>query len=115
VRHIGDIYEGTFHIPRQQAFEVQRAYEGLAAPLLYRPVHGVDANYFEDNRALVEEPRQAARLYQQFFDEPITQAERDTVVSAVRTTWSADQAEVAWRRSTIGVLPTGNTERAALS
>jgi putative PEP-CTERM system integral membrane protein len=97
VRHIGDIYEGTFHIPRRQAFEVQRAYEELAAPLLYRPVHAVNAAYFQDNHALVEEPRQAARLYQQFFDEPIAQAERDTIVSAVRSTWSADQAEAAWQ------------------
>ncbi|HLE16404.1 MAG TPA: TIGR02921 family PEP-CTERM protein, partial [Anaerolineales bacterium] len=81
----------------RQAFEVQRAYEELIAPLLFRPVQPIDATYIQDNQALVEEPRQAARLYQQFFDEPITQAERETIVQAVRSTWSFDQAEAAWQ------------------
>ena len=96
VRHISDIYAGTFRMPRQKAFAVQRLYEGLASPLLYKPVRPPDAEDIIDNRALADEPQQAARLYQRFFDTPITEAERPIIVRAVRSTWSASQAEAAW-------------------
>jgi len=97
VRHVSDIYANTFRIPRLQANAVQRLYEGLASPLLYKPVHRPELANFTDNRALVQEPQEAAHLYQGFFDTPITVAERPAIVRGVRSTWSSDQAEAAWQ------------------
>ena len=97
VRHISDIYASTFRMSHQRAFTVQRMYEGFASPLLYKPVRRPEAGNSMDNRALVEEPQEAARLYQNLFDTPITEAERPTIVQAVRSTWSPDQAEAAWQ------------------
>lgn len=97
VRHITDIYANTFDIPRRDAFKVQRLYEGLASPLLYQPVRRQAFATMQDNHALTTEPQEAERLYQRFFDEPITEAERQTVTNAVRSTWSANQAEAAWQ------------------
>jgi len=96
VTHIRNIYEYEFGMPLDRAFAVQRMYEGLARPLLYNPVHPQRVEDFVDNHALTEEPRQAARLYQRFFDTPITDGERETIVAAVRSTWQADEAEAAW-------------------
>lgn len=97
VRHVSDIYANSLKMPRQQAFLVQRLYEGVASPLLYKPVKPPDVNNLIDNQALVDEPQQAARLYQRFFDTPITEGERQTIVRSVRSTWSVDQAEAAWQ------------------
>jgi putative PEP-CTERM system integral membrane protein len=95
VTHISNIYEATFKMSAQQAFAIQRLYEGLASPLLYQPVHPpLNAN---SQDPLVKEPQEAASLYQRFFDETITQGERQTIVQAVRSTWSSDQAEAAWQ------------------
>ena len=95
VAHISSMYEGTFRMPSQQAFAVQRLYEGFASPLLYQPV---DPQLIAKSKnPLVDEPQEAARLYQRFFDETITQGERETIVRAVRSTWSPDQAEAAWQ------------------
>jgi putative PEP-CTERM system integral membrane protein len=97
VRHVSDIYASTFRIRRENAFTVQRLYERLASPLLYQPARGVGPLYRGDNQALIEEPQEAARLYQSFFDTPIAEGERETIVRAVRSTWSPDQAESAWQ------------------
>jgi putative PEP-CTERM system integral membrane protein len=97
VRHIRDIYSSAFEISPKQAYTVQRMYEGMARPLLYEPVHPQEFATLSDNRALVEEPREAAQLYQRFFDTPITDGERPTIVAAARSTWSPDQAEAAWQ------------------
>jgi putative PEP-CTERM system integral membrane protein len=97
VRHISDMYASTFEISRIQANAVQRLYEGLASPLLYQPIHRPQLASFADNQALLKEPREAAALYQNFFDTPIIEAERQTIVNSVRTTWSSDQAEAAWQ------------------
>ncbi len=96
VAHIREIYRAVFRLSQSQAFRVQRLYEGLASPLLYRPVHRPDPANPVDNHALVEEPKEAARLYQRFFDAPIADAERAAIVQAVRYTWSSAQAEDAW-------------------
>lgn len=97
VVHVSDIYENTFRIPQRQAYSVQRLYENFASPLIYKPVHRPSTDIAVDNHALIEEPQQAARLYQNFFDTPITVAERSTIVQSVRTTWARDQAEAAWQ------------------
>lgn len=97
VRHVRDIYSSTFRMPEQQAFEIQRLYEEIASPFLYQPVHSQQISSIQENQALVKEPQEAAQLYQRFFDEPITDGERQTIVNAVRSTWSSDQAEAAWQ------------------
>ncbi|HSF83811.1 MAG TPA: TIGR02921 family PEP-CTERM protein [Anaerolineales bacterium] len=95
VRHVSVLYEDIFNVTWERAFAVQRLYEGVAQPLLYDPVRHQDVSQWSDNRALSEEPREAARLYQRFFDTPIVDGERDTIVQAARTTWSGEQAEAA--------------------
>ncbi len=97
VRHIREMYHSAFNMPQPQAYRVQQMYESMAAPLLYQPVNNNLLTDLTDNRALVEEPRQAADLYQQFFDTPIVDGERQTIVAAARSTWSPDQAEAAWQ------------------
>jgi putative PEP-CTERM system integral membrane protein len=99
VQHISTLYEGAFKLSPQRAFAIQSLYESLARPMLYEPVHPpqVLQGAVVDNRALVDEPKEAAQLYQRFFDTPIVQAERPTIVAAVRSTWSAEQAEAAWQ------------------
>src|SRR3990172_8664066 len=96
-RHVSSMYEdrNTFNLTRERAFAVQRLYESVAQPLLYSPVHPQEINERSDNRALSEEPAEAARLYQRFFDTPINDAERETIVRAARSTWSGQQAEAA--------------------
>ncbi|NIM48582.1 MAG: hypothetical protein GTO22_04880, partial [Gemmatimonadales bacterium] len=49
-----------------------------------------------DTHALQEEPLEAAKLYETFFDRSIADAERDAIVRAVRSTWSIDQARAGW-------------------
>ncbi len=97
VRHIRDIYESTFKMPSPQAYGVQLLYERFASPLIYQPVNPTRLPEQVENRALVEEPQEAAQLYQQFFDTPIIEGERHTIVAAVRSTWSSDEAEFAWQ------------------
>jgi putative PEP-CTERM system integral membrane protein len=98
VRHVRDIYESVFDMQPADALAVERVYEGVASPLLYNPVHVRDdpSALWRDNQALVKEPQEAAQLYQQFFDQPIDQGEREALVEAARNTWSSRQAEAAW-------------------
>ncbi|MEW5871491.1 MAG: TIGR02921 family PEP-CTERM protein [Chloroflexota bacterium] len=97
VRHISDIYMGTFKLDSAQAFAVQRLYEGVARPLIYSPAAAENKTPGQDNIAFRQDPIEAARLYQSFFDQPIVEGERAAIVNAVRSTWSADQAEAAWQ------------------
>lgn len=97
VRHVRDIYASSLNLPSSEAYSVQRLYERFLSPLLYKPVKSPDIAIQRDNFALVNEPPEAARLYQRFFDTPIVEAERETIVRAVRSTWSTDQAEAAWQ------------------
>jgi putative PEP-CTERM system integral membrane protein len=97
VEHIRWIYESTYDLDREKAFAVQRMYERVATPLIYKPVQASPAPGWQPNQTLLEESREAARLYQAFFDQSIVEAERETIVRAVRSTWSIQQAEDAWR------------------
>jgi len=97
VRHVRDIYASSLNLLPPQAYSVQRLYESFISPLLYKPVHPPELAFQRDNFALVNDPPEAARLYQRFFDTPIVEAERQTIVRAVRSTWSTDQAEAAWQ------------------
>lgn len=101
VDHVSRIYEHTVGLSRQQAAGVQRFYETVARPVLYEPVNPqpdeeIRAMLWE-NRALRQEPWEAAELYETFFDETIIEGERETVVAAARATWSIDQAQAAWQ------------------
>lgn len=95
--HIGDLYTEAFSLDYRQAALVQRMYEGLVSPLLYQPV----GNYLSlsrwDNRVFREEPAKAALLYEQYFDQPINEGEKESVVAAVRSTWMIDQARAGWQ------------------
>ena len=97
VRHVSEIYQASLNLDREAAYKIQRAYERVASPLLYSPVTPPESNRSQNTTALVVEPERAARVYQRFFDEPIVAAERDIIVRAVRSTWSLEQAEAAWR------------------
>jgi putative PEP-CTERM system integral membrane protein len=96
VLHIRDMYESAFKMTPRQAFGVQALYEGLARPLLYKPVQPQVLENWRDNTALVKEPVEAADLYEAFFDTPINMGERQTIVAAARATWQPDAAQAAW-------------------
>jgi putative PEP-CTERM system integral membrane protein len=95
--HIKDLYREAFKLNPRQANLVQRWYEGLVSPLLYRPVGEYQSLNRWDNRVFQEEPAQAAELYERFFDQPIAEGEKEAVVSAVRSTWMIDQARAGWQ------------------
>ncbi|MCB9101019.1 MAG: TIGR02921 family PEP-CTERM protein [Anaerolineales bacterium] len=98
VRHITDLYEGAFKLPHDWAESVQYLYEVVARPVLYEPVEPVTARRFNwEEQVFLKEPARAAELYANFFDQPIAEAERETIVEAVRSTWSVEQAAAAWR------------------
>ncbi|MCA9927905.1 MAG: TIGR02921 family PEP-CTERM protein, partial [Anaerolineales bacterium] len=98
VRHIREIYENTLGLEPANAKQIQTAYETIAKPILYQPVNRVSAYEWDwENQAFTEEPQEAAELYQQYFDEPIVEGERETVVRAARSTWSIDQARANWQ------------------
>lgn len=99
VSHIRDIYMFTplLNLEQEKARSVQRAYEAYIRPLLYIPAHPAAPGEIRDSFAFTTEPGEAAQLYEDFFDQPITDGERTAVVRAVRSTWSADQAQAAWR------------------
>ena len=98
VGHISDIYSGSFNIKREKAYQVQRVYELIARPLLYRPYEIIppgQGGWEFDSMALRREPLRAAQLYQRVFDETIVDGEREQILDAVRSTWSFSQAEAA--------------------
>ncbi len=98
VYHVSAMYQWAFDMTVAQSYRIQRIYEIVARPLLYTPVKEPETIGSRwDNRVFQNEPVQAARLYQDFFDQPIAVGERDTIVRAVRSTWSLEQAEAAWQ------------------
>ncbi|MBE2224610.1 MAG: TIGR02921 family PEP-CTERM protein, partial [Anaerolineae bacterium] len=97
--HISEIYESALYMKPQQSAQVQNLYEQVARPILYKPVQPhteTDSNRWQ-NQVFVEEPAQAAELYEQFFDEPIVDGEKETIVRAARSTWMSDQARAGWQ------------------
>lgn len=99
VYHINDMYQSAFDLTPAQGRQVQGWYEQLTSPLLYQPVDPIDKLNFNiwDNRAIRTESAKAAKLYEQFFDQPIAEGEKETVVKAVRATWMPDQARAGWQ------------------
>lgn len=100
VFHIRELYKDIFDLPENSAAQVQKAYEKVAQPLLYRSVNPPpesQTRWWSDNRALRQEPQQAAELYERFFDEPIIEGEEEAVVRAARATWDFEQARANWQ------------------
>jgi putative PEP-CTERM system integral membrane protein len=97
--HVRYMYEGALHMKPQHAIQVQHLYEKVARPILYKPVQDREPATFRrwDNRVFLEESAQAAELYAQFFDEPITDGEKETIVRAMRSTWMPEQARAGWQ------------------
>ncbi|MFC1466284.1 MAG: TIGR02921 family PEP-CTERM protein [Candidatus Brachytrichaceae bacterium NZ_4S206] len=82
-----------------EAETITRWYEFIAQPLIYQPTQAYprdDAQRWR-SQAFVNDSQRAAELYEQFFDRPINQAERETIVSTVRSTWMVDRATQAWQ------------------
>ncbi len=97
VHHVSQMYKWLLGVPMKQARRIQAAYEVVARPLLYKPVHPPSGEgEREDNRALRDEPVEAAKLYETFFDRPIVEGEHEAIIRAARSTWSPDQAQAAW-------------------
>ncbi len=98
VRHVSDMYESGLNLDGLQAARVQQWYELIARPLLYQPITPREPTAGRwGNQALRQEPMEAAALYQNFFDQPIIEAEKEIIVDAVRSTWSIDQAQAGWQ------------------
>src|SRR5262245_2805266 len=98
VRHVSDMYR-SLGLAGQDADRVQQLYEGVARPVLYEPIEPIslEGGQIWENQAQRVESGRAAELYEQFFDVPINDGERDAVVRAARSTWSVDQAQTAWQ------------------
>ncbi|MEM8862841.1 MAG: TIGR02921 family PEP-CTERM protein, partial [Chloroflexota bacterium] len=100
--HIRWIYDDAFAITFERGLAIQNRYEFVARPFLYQPVTPIEpaenqnARWQQGSR-LVDEPDEAAELYEKFFDEHINDGEKEEVVRAVRTTWDPAQAERAWQ------------------
>jgi putative PEP-CTERM system integral membrane protein len=97
VYHVSEMYQHALGLTPTGAGQVQALYEAVARPVLYAPVKTYEIENRWENMALREEPLAAAELYESFFDQPIIEGERETVVQAVRSTWSVDQAQAAWQ------------------
>lgn len=97
VRHISSMYADAFHMSQPQALQVERFYDSVALPLLYEPMQKPPKSSSLDNQAFQKDPQAAAQLYQQFFDTPIVEGERPSIVQAVRSSWQAQQVESAWQ------------------
>lgn len=101
LRHLRDLYTNTaVDLTAARAARVQRAYEALVRPLLYRSVVAAERRTAPGTRtpqglAFTADAARAAELYQRYFDRPIDEAERPAIVAAVRATWMVDQAEAA--------------------
>jgi putative PEP-CTERM system integral membrane protein len=101
VGHIKELYHWSFDLSDQNALRVEHMFEIAARPVLYEPMVPPDSENAQSDwwsqRALRSEPQEASRLYEAYFDEPIIDGERETIINAVRDTWSGDQALLAWQ------------------
>ncbi len=118
--HVRWMYEDAFGRVRRprteenryQPYQIREDYTGgllaqqrvelIARPFLYQPVNEIETPESSNLRwasgsALRSEPEEAAELYEKFFDELITEGEKEEVVRAVRTTWEPARAQDAWQ------------------
>ncbi|HSH02990.1 MAG TPA: TIGR02921 family PEP-CTERM protein [Anaerolineae bacterium] len=81
--------------PETQA-RLQTGHDFFAQPLLYQtidPTHASQERW--GNQVFEAEAMEAADLYQQYFDEPIQQGEKESIVRAVGMTWDANRGREA--------------------
>jgi putative PEP-CTERM system integral membrane protein len=101
VGHIRELYKWGFNLSDESAHKFEQAFEVAARPVLYEPMAPPDNQEIRSDwwnqRALRSEPLEAARLYEAYFDETIFEGERQIILSAVKDTWSGDQALLAWQ------------------
>jgi putative PEP-CTERM system integral membrane protein len=97
VGHVRELYRSALGMTAESAAKVEKTYEVLAQPVLYRPVALYDPEDLTNTSAFQRESEQAAQLYQRFFDTTIVEGEREEIVRAARSTWASDQAEAAWQ------------------
>ncbi|MFN2232981.1 MAG: TIGR02921 family PEP-CTERM protein, partial [Anaerolineales bacterium] len=101
VGHIQKLYKWGLNLSDESAHKVEQAFEVAARPVLYEPMAPLDTpesrSDWWNQRALRSEPQEAARLYEAYFDETIFEGERQIILSAVKDTWSGDQALLAWQ------------------
>lgn len=101
VGHIQDLYQWSFDISAEDALQVEKLYELAARPMLYEPMAPVEIDRSKtewwNQLALRTEPQIAAELYENYFDQSIFEGERETIVRAVKDTWSGEQALAAWQ------------------
>ena len=99
VTHIKELYRTTLDTNDQQAGMIQSWYEAVTRPFLYDPVSTAEINPLTSpfNALMGKDAARASELYQHVFDQPINKAELDTIVQAVRSTWSRDTAIAAWQ------------------
>lgn len=95
VQHIGSLYESVFQMPAENFIGVERAYEVVALPLLYRPYGSPVENALGNDGAMFRESAQAAELYAKYFDQEITDGERDAVLSSTSSTFDISRAQQA--------------------
>lgn len=104
VLHISELYANAFGGGEISDFAqmqrklkwLQNTYEWLVFPVLYQPYAPIEFPKLGEF-ALSREAEESAELYQRFFDRPINQGEQAAIVSAVRSTWDAQQARLAWQ------------------
>lgn len=95
VQHIRDLYRGAFGFTRDNYIGLERAYEVVASPLLYKPAGEGVPNARWNDGAIIRESNQAALLYEKYFDETIFNGERDAVLTALGSTWDVNGAAQA--------------------
>lgn len=118
VQHIRQMYNSVFGLREADFIGLERVYEVVAAPLLYKPVGEAVENAGQNDGALNRESRKAAELYEAYFDETIFDGERATVLTALGSTWDvqgaqqavqdADDRQVHLQRQDINVVEHGD-------
>lgn len=95
VTHIRDLYYETMGLPRETGAQIEKWYEVIAAPLLYRPYGKPVENARWNDGAMFRESAQAAELYARYFDKEIVEGERDAVLSSLSSTFDIARAQQA--------------------
>lgn len=93
VQHIREMYHSAFDLPKENFIGVERAYEIIASPLLYKPTGEPVENARGNDGAMFRESSKAAELYENYFDETIFDGERATILNSLGSTWDAMSAQ----------------------
>ena len=98
---IKDMYQWSLKLPAETAARVENLYEVIIRPALYELMspgtQGDDLIQQREGSNMGGDTQRAAQLYEDYFDIPIFQGERKTILRAVRATWSSEQALTGWQ------------------